>query len=659
MSDFIKEGITSTSVWASVRCSTGQRSTTFCHFSPIARRAHRWLVCFSALISLFSFLLGPVLAQMPEHAPSREFDVREWENPRWKNVDMGRSILDQHERFRLKAEARRIFQDEFYGEMPVAAILKVKPVTHAGMSICDRTAVVMSAILRQIPGTNDCAEVTGTQLAAIADTLSLNSKNISSLKAGDFDGLISLTGLWLNGNSLVTLPEGIFDELTSLIGLSLSDNDLSVLPDSIFDKLTALTGLSLNGNDLVTLPEGIFDELTSLDRLFLYGNALDTLPNGIFDELTSLTELSLWGNALNTLPIGIFDELGSLEGLYLDLNDLSTLPKGIYNELTSLTGLGLSGNNLSTLPVGIFDELTSLTWLYLYDNDLSTLPEGIFDELTSLTGLGLSGNDLNTLPEGIFDGLTSLTWLYLYDNNLSTLPEGIFEDLTELYSSNSGGLLLQGNPGAPFRPVVNASADLTVQPGAEVSISGSVTGSWGSFVRWTWTQVDGPDSDIPVSGALPLTGGNTAMPSFTAPTTEGELHYRLVATPGHEGTPPEAYGYAISDPDWITVRVGVATNVAEVPLVVDFDLLGNYPNPFNPSTTILLDMPEAAAVSVDIFNMLGQLAHREDFPAVAAGPSQPLPLKVSNLPSGVYVYHVTAKIGIEIHHARGHMTLIK
>jgi len=231
-----------------------------------------------------------------------------------------------------------------------------------------------------------------------------------------------------------------------------------------------------------------------------------------------------------------------------------------------------------------------------------------------------------------------------------------------LYLNNPFGLVglhLQDNPGAPFRPVVNASADLTVQPGTEVSIPGSVTGPWGSFVRWTWMQVDGPDSDTPSSGALPLTGGDTAMPSFTAPMTEGEVHFKLVATPGHRGTPPEAYGYAISDPDWITIRVGVATNVAEVPLVVDFDLLGNYPNPFNPSTTILLDLPETAAVSVDIFNMLGQRIHWEDFPDVAAGPSQPLPLKVSHLPSGVYVYHVTAQVGKEIYHASGRMTFIK
>ncbi len=391
----------------------------------------------------------------------------------------------------------------------------------------------------------------------------------------------------------------------------------------------------MSNNDLNLLPADIFDKQTSLTNLYLDDNALVTLPADIFDKPTSLTELHLDGNALVTLPADIFDKT------------------------TSLTELHLDGNALVTLPEGIFDELTWLNWLELSNNDLNSLPDGIFDELTRLRRLYLSKNNLNSLPEGIFDELTSLTWLYLSENNLSALPDGIFEDLVKLYSGDNYLLYLHRNPGAPFRPVVNASADLTVQPGTEVSIPGSVTGPWGSFVRWTWIQVDGPDSDTPVSGALPLTGGNTATPSFTAPMTEGALYFRLVATPGRRGMPSRSHGIAASDPDWITVRVDVATNVAEVPQVVDFELLGNYPNPFNPSTTILLDLPETAAVSVDVFNMLGQRIHREDFPTVAAGPAQSLSLKLSHLSSGAYVYQVTALMGNEIHHASGRMTLIK
>ena len=493
--------------------------------------------------------------------------------------------------------------------------------------------------------------------------LDLRHNDLATLPAGIFDQLTSLTELYLYNNDLVMLTDRIFDQLTSLTDLTLSGNDLVTLPDGIFDQLTSLTWLSLSGNDLVTLPDGIFDQLTSLTWLDLWDNDLVTLPDGIFDQLSSLTELDLKSNNLVMLPDGIFDQLSSLTWLGLSRNAFSTLPDGIFNQLTLLTRLYLGDNELVMLPDGFFDELTSLTRLGLSGNAFSTLPDGIFDQLTLLTELNLGDNDLATLPDGIFDQLTLLTELNLGDNDLVTLPDGIFEILTQLplgwSISSSIGLFLHDNPGAPFRPVVNAGADLMVQPGATVSIPGSVSGPWGDFVRWEWIQVDGLDSDIPISEALPLTGSDTATPSFAAPMAEGDLHFRLVATPGHEGVPDEYNGHANSDPDWVTVRVATATNTTEPPSVVDFALLGNYPNPFNPSTTILLDLPDVAAVSVDVFNMLGQRVHREDFPVVAAGPSKPLPLDVSRLSSGTYVYQVTARMGKKVHRAGGRMTLVK
>ena len=501
------------------------------------------------------------------------------------------------------------------------------------------------------------------QLTSLS-VLYLSRNAFRTLPDGIFDQLTSLTDLGLGGNAFSTLPDGIFDQLISLTGLDLSGNVFGRLPDGIFDQLTSLIVLLLDHNGLSTLPDGIFDQLTSLTWLDLHGNAFNMLPDGIFDQLTSLTWLFLWDNDLVTLPDGIFDQLTSLTRLDLDGNAFSSLRDGIFDQLTSLTRLFLDGNAFNMLPDGIFDQLTSLTWLDLHGNALSTLPDGIFDQLTSLRLLALHGNAFSTLPDGIFDQLTSLRLLDLRDNDLVSLPDDIFKNLTQLPLDNSinsffSGLSLQNNPGAPFRPVVNAGADLTVQPGATVSIPGSAMGPWSDFVRWKWIQVDGPDSDTPISRALPLTGGDTATPSFAAPMVEGDLHFMLVAVPGHEGAPTESRGHANSDPDWVTVRVATATNTTEPPSVVDFALLGNYPNPFNPSTTILLDVPQVAAVSVDVFNLLGQRVHRQDFPDVAAGPSIPLALDVPHLSSGTYVYQVTGRMGEKVHHAGGRMTLIK
>ena len=65
----------------------------------------------------------------------------------------------------------------------------------ATAGICGRTEQVRTAILARISGVTHCALVTDTHLAAITGNLSLNSKGITALAAGDFDGLTALTEL--------------------------------------------------------------------------------------------------------------------------------------------------------------------------------------------------------------------------------------------------------------------------------------------------------------------------------------------------------------------------------------------------------------------------------------------------------------------------------
>ena len=44
----------------------------------------------------------------------------------------------------------------------------------------------------------------------------------------------------------------------------------------------------------------------------------------------------------------------------------------------------------------------------------------------------------------------------------------------------------------------------------------------------------------------------------------------------------------------------------EIQTVNDFRLVGNYPNPFNPATTIVFNLPVREKVTVTIFNYLGE-----------------------------------------------------
>ena len=187
--------------------------------------------------------------------------------------------------------------------------------------ICGRTKVVRDAIVGLISGVASCADVTDAHLAALTGNLFLDSKGISALAAGDFDGLTALTSLFLYNNSLSTLPAGVFEDLTALTYLLLNSNSLSTLPAGVFDELTALTGLDLNSNSLSTLPAGVFDKLTALVDLRLYDNDLPTLPAGVFDNNTALTLLYLHNNSLTTLPAGVFEDLTALTTQQLRLQD--------------------------------------------------------------------------------------------------------------------------------------------------------------------------------------------------------------------------------------------------------------------------------------------------------------------------------------------------
>ena len=241
-------------------------------------------------------------------------------------------------------------------------------------NICDRTPEVRDEILYKV-SSSDCAAV---NLASVTETLDLSESGLTSLKAGDFDGLDSLGFLKLSNNQLKTLPVGLFDELGSLWRLDLDNNQLTMLPAGVFDELANLDSLLLSHNQLTTLPKGLFDGLDNLEYLGLQENRLTALPKGLFDGLDILDNLDLDNNQLTTLPAGVFDELANLESLLLSYNQLKTLPAGLFDGLSSLESLYLNNNHLVGLTEddSVFDGLTATIYLSGQTTPLTTDGDG-------------------------------------------------------------------------------------------------------------------------------------------------------------------------------------------------------------------------------------------------------------------------------------------
>ena len=190
--------------------------------------------------------------------------------------------------------------------------------------VCDRTPQVRDAIVSIVPGVSDCKNVTQSHLALITN-LNLSDQNITTLKAGDFDGLSSLRILTLYKNTLSSLPVGIFSGLSSLNRMDIGSNQLSSLPVGIFSGLSSLNRLNLSYNRLTNLPADSFSGLSSLSSLSLSSNRLSSLPADIFSGLSALDWLSLSSNRLIGLPDGIFSGLSSIRSLYLGDNSVHLL----------------------------------------------------------------------------------------------------------------------------------------------------------------------------------------------------------------------------------------------------------------------------------------------------------------------------------------------
>ncbi len=100
-----------------------------------------------------------------------------------------------------------------------------------------------------------------------------------------------------------------------------------------------------------------------------------------------------------------------------------------------------------------------------------------------------------------------------------------------------------------------------------------------------------------------------------------------------------------------------AIEVVELPGT--FALQGNYPNPFNPSTTIQFDLPETADVEIQVIDMVGRRVMTVPSQTMQAGVSRSIQLNASALASGAYFYRVIAKMESKTAVDSGRFTLIK
>ncbi len=90
----------------------------------------------------------------------------------------------------------------------------------------------------------------------------------------------------------------------------------------------------------------------------------------------------------------------------------------------------------------------------------------------------------------------------------------------------------------------------------------------------------------------------------------------------------------------------------------EFTLMQNFPNPFNPATTIEFSLPEKSDITINIYSALGELVSKLAAGSFDAG-YHSVNFDASKLTSGTYIYQMTANAGGKSFTSTKKMSLVK
>ncbi|MCH7732798.1 MAG: lamin tail domain-containing protein [Candidatus Marinimicrobia bacterium] len=439
---------------------------------------------------------------------------------------------------------------------------------------------------------------------------------------------------------------------------------------TIQDSASAFNGIWVDGSGVTTgdevTVEGMVSENNDLTQIAAsivnINSSGNTLPD--FEVLaTGSVGTEEWeGVLINTSGVCDNDSLGHGEWSINDgsgsirVDDMNYAYSPILGKVYEVTGpLYYSFSNFKIEPRDE-DDIDGLLTV------VNPIPDISVDEDSPDTTLG----DLNTVFDDPDDALT-----FSYTNSDTTLVEVIvIGDTVSLsfYPDANGDAELVFTATSTSGDSISDTVIVTVLPVNDAPQSFDLVGpvndtyieitpdNLNEVLTFSWGVSIDIDGDSIVYSLLG-TDGLTFLSVDTVAETSIVWSYEDLAAAIDSIDVATGTWMIIASDDELNTEAGngpftltidaAALSVDKVELMPDFFALHpNYPNPFNPVTTIAYDIPEATNVRIDIYDILGQKVrtlvnsmHEAAFHKVVWNSRDDYGKSV---PSGMYIYRITA-----------------
>ena len=410
---------------------------------------------------------------------------------------------------------------------------------------------------------------------------------------------------WIWGYESIYIPEGVLIisdfafYMSGLLSEIIIPNSVTRIGDNAFHDNNRLSKVVL-GNGLKHIGRSAFYR-TRFNRIII-PNSVEYIGDNAFRENRNLTEVVIGSNvarigsyafedtrltsviipgSVASIGINPFRFSSTLISIVVDENNTHYRSEGnslIRNsDNTLITGLATS-----TIPYGVvqigdfaFQDQVELNEIAM-PNTVTHVGRFAFSGCINLTSIILSSN-LTSISGGMFSGCTSLTHITI-PNSVTSIGNSAFSNCVSLYN-----IVI---PNSVTSIGFNAFASCIKF--YSIAIPNSVT-NIGSGAFYNCTNLE--KVTIPISVTTMGPGVFRQCPKLT-----------IYA----EATDQPPGWHTRWNPDYRPVVWGHVSEGCDVEAPSVSALVGNFPNPFNPETTIAFSLTNVGNVVINVYNVRGQ-----------------------------------------------------